>query len=943
MGRYDFKAVEGKWQKIWEDEGIYEANPGEGEKFYLNVAYPYPSGAMHVGHGRTYTVPDVIARFKRMRGYNVLFPMGFHVTGTPVIGVSNRIARGDQEAIRLYRDVYKVPKEVMERFTDPHEIVRYFSNDYTEIMRSMGLSIDWRRRFTTVDPQYSKFIAWQFNQLRKKGLVAKGEHPVKFCPNCDNPVGDHDLLEGEKATINEFTLIKFRLADGTVVPTATLRPETLYGVTNLWMKPDGDYVIAELKDKNERWLLSREAAEKLRYQDFDLEIDSFVKGSRFIDRVAKNPLNDEMVNILPATFVEMDMGTGIVMSVPAHAPFDYIALRDLHRCGKYRNIRPIPVIKLEGYGRIPAADVIDRMEIRDQHDERLEDATEELYTAEFNRGVMLQEFGGDSVGEARKRVRSELLGRGDAAVMYEFSERPVICRCNTPAVIKLLKDQWFLRYSDPEWKDAVKSCIREITRFIPPELESEFLRTVDWLNDWACTRRVGLGTPLPWDPAWIIEPLSDSTIYMAYYTIAHYLKELDPDLIDDGVFDTIFLQKDSQSSLDPEIISRMREEFLYWYPYDYRLSAKDLISNHLTFQLFHHASIFRREHIPRGIVVFGIGLLEGEKMSSSKGNVILLKDAIERFGADTIRFFLMGSAEPWQDFDWRDEQVTASKRHLERFWNTVNEIIEMGEGEKDLEAIDYWLLNRLQDRIRMTINALEGFLTRSALQQAFFGIESDLRWYRRRTETTRPGAIWTMRYLADCWVRLLAPFIPHMTSELLARMGKDATHVLYPEVDEEFINPRFELEERLIEATYNDINEILRVTKITPRRIILYAAPEWKQEVKKVILTKRRQGRVEMSDVMREVMENPEIRRHAKEVPRLVKRLIEDFRGIDKDELDLLLSADLNEYKVLESAKEFFEQEFGAKVLIFDALDAAYDPAGKSALAYPMKPAIFVE
>ncbi|MHC1573463.1 MAG: class I tRNA ligase family protein, partial [Candidatus Syntropharchaeales archaeon] len=169
MGKYEFKLIESKWQKIWEDNGVYEADPGLGDKFYLNVAYPYPSGAMHIGHGRTYTVPDVIARFKRMQGYNVLFPMGFHVTGTPVIGVSNRIARGDQEAIKLYREVYKVPKDVMERFTDPHEIVRYFSNDYTDIMRSMGLSIDWRRRFTTVDPQYSKFIVWQYHQLKDKG------------------------------------------------------------------------------------------------------------------------------------------------------------------------------------------------------------------------------------------------------------------------------------------------------------------------------------------------------------------------------------------------------------------------------------------------------------------------------------------------------------------------------------------------------------------------------------------------------------------------------------------------------------------------------------------------------------------------------------------------------------------------------------------------------
>jgi len=424
----------------------------------------------------------------------------------------------------------------------------------------------------------------------------------------------------------------------------------------------------------------------------------------------------------------------------------------------------------------------------------------------------------------------------------EFSERPVVCRCNTSAVIKLLKDQWFVRYSDPDWKDSVKTCIHDRTKLIPPELESEFLRTVDWLNDWACTRKVGLGTPLPWDPAWIIEPLSDSTIYMAYYTIAQHLKDIDPELLDDAVFDRIFLQKNTECRVDPEILKKMQEEFMYWYPYDYRLSAKDLISNHLTFQLFHHTAIFSEEYHPRGLVVFGIGLLEGEKMSSSKGNV------------------------------------------------------------------------------------------------------SDLRWYRRRSDGSRPGAVWTMRYILDRWVRLLAPFVPHITAELLEKMGKSSvTDLTYPKVDDEFVNPGIELEERLVEATYNDINEILKVTKITPRRIILYTTPEWKEEVRRVVLSRRSKGRVELSDVMRYIMENPEMRSYKKEMPKLVKRMIEDYQGISEKEIDLLLATDINEFKVLDRAKDFFKQEFGASVSVYNAEDAAYDPAGKSKLAYPMKAAIFVE
>lgn len=242
----------------------FEANPSEKGKFYLTVAYPYPSGAMHVGHGRTYIVPDVIARFWRMRGKQVLYPMAFHVTGAPVIGISKRIARGDEKTIRLYRDLYKVPPAVLEKFTDPLTIVRHFSDEYQRVMTACGLSIDWRRRFTTVDPTYSKFVEWQWKHLYGAGHVIKGAHPVRYCTVDENPVGDHDLLEGDKAEVIKFTLVMFRYGDG-YIPTATLRPETIHGVTNLWVNPSVTYVQAVVDGKS--WIISREAAEKLQLQD----------------------------------------------------------------------------------------------------------------------------------------------------------------------------------------------------------------------------------------------------------------------------------------------------------------------------------------------------------------------------------------------------------------------------------------------------------------------------------------------------------------------------------------------------------------------------------------------------------------------------------------------------------------------------------------------------
>lgn len=228
--------IEKKWQKKWEESKLFESNPNDKEKLYLTVAFPYPSGAMHIGHGRTYTVPDVYARFKRMKGFNVLFPMAWHVTGAPVIGIADRIKRKDPWTLNLYENVHGVPKEELHKLEDPEYIVKYFSSEYNEVMHEMGYSIDWRREFKTIDPTYKKFIEWQITTLKEKGLVIKGEHPVKYCPRCGNPVGDHDLLEGEGVGINELTLLKFKMEDKIFV-TATLRPETIVGATNIWLNP----------------------------------------------------------------------------------------------------------------------------------------------------------------------------------------------------------------------------------------------------------------------------------------------------------------------------------------------------------------------------------------------------------------------------------------------------------------------------------------------------------------------------------------------------------------------------------------------------------------------------------------------------------------------------------------------------------------------------------
>jgi leucyl-tRNA synthetase len=210
---------------------------------FVTVAYPYPSGAMHIGHGRTYTVPDVYARFKRMQGFNVLFAQGFHATGEPILGTIERLKNKDETQIETFK-LYGASDADINNFIKkgPEFTARFWMKKWIEILKSAGYSIDWRRTFVTaITPTYNRFVEWQYNTLRKKDYVIQGTHPVIWCPKDQSPTGDHDRLEGEGESPIEYIIVKFKLDSGEIIPCATLRPETVYGVTNIWVNPEGKY------------------------------------------------------------------------------------------------------------------------------------------------------------------------------------------------------------------------------------------------------------------------------------------------------------------------------------------------------------------------------------------------------------------------------------------------------------------------------------------------------------------------------------------------------------------------------------------------------------------------------------------------------------------------------------------------------------------------------
>lgn len=937
--------IEDKWQERWEKEKIFEPDPNNDDKFFITVAYPYPSGGMHIGHVSTYTLPDVFARYKRMQGYNVLFPMSWHVTGTPIIGALERLQKGEEKQIEVLRDVYNVPEEEMEKWEEPMDYAEYFiENSYKKNMKDLGFSVDWRREFNTSQDQYNKFIEWQYRKLREQGLVKQGLHPTKYCLNDKNPVTTHDLLEGESAEKQEYSLVKFEKEDY-IFPMATLRPETVFGVTHTLVNPEVDYVTAEVDGEN--WVVSEEAAEKLENQEREVRITGDISGSELVGETVRNPVTGDQVLILPASFVDPDSGSGLVMSVPAHAPYDWISLKDIKEdeetlkeygldVEQVRRIEPKTIINVEGYNNIPAKEACEEYGVESQDDEEaLEKATEEIYEKEFHTGTLnanCQDFASEKVNAVKDRLTEQFENQGRFDSMYDFSEE-VICRCGGKVIVSM-QDSWFLEYGDKGWKDGAEKCLDSL-ELIPENTKDEFEHTINWLESWPCIRNYGLGTKLPFDEDFVIEPLSDSTIYMAFYTIRHIIKDVDAEKLAPEFFDYVFRDEgdidavSENTGIEKSVIREAKESFDYWYPLDWRTTAEEHIQNHLTFMIFHHAAVFDEPQWPEGIAIWGMGLLEGEKMSSSKGHVVPADEALDKYGADTSRFFLFASVEPWQDFNWKAEEVKDYRTKLKKFYDRTLELDGKGI-EREHNNLDRYVLSRLQKIKREATEGLEDFQTRKAGLKAFFELNSLINTYRSRSDELNSEVV---EDIIETQIKLMAPFTPHICEELWNETGHKTlvSDEDWPEVEEEKIDEEIERAQKFVEDTVSDIRELSEIVD-GYATIKIITAEDWKrelfEEMKEII-----DERPEFGEAMGQLVEGR--KKHAETVKKLLQEYMDDPGAMPEE----VLSTE-REVEILEENREFIEKEFDVDVIIETEEDSSEEKASR---AEPGKPAIVMK
>jgi leucyl-tRNA synthetase len=954
--------IEAKWQKAWKETKIFEADPDpKQKKCFVTFPYSYANGPVHVGHAFTAARVDAYARFKRMQGYNVLFPWAWHWTGTTISGASERIQRGDEEFIRPLREIDGVSEKDLKQFVDPVYMASYYTKENRTTVQQAGFSIDWRREFQTTSTQFSKFIEWQYKKLREKGYVVKGTHPVVWCPHCESPTGDHDRQEGEGVAPEQYTLIKFKYKDA-FLPAATFRPETVYGVTNIWLNPEADYVEANV-DK-EKWIISETASNKLKEQKRKITIIRRFKGKEIIGETVANPVVNQELPILPAAFVNTENATGVVYSVPAHAPVDWLALRDLQQTPTslkkfgiepsiVKAIQPISMIRVEGFGEYPAIEIVDQLGAKNQCDPKAEKATKLLYKKEFHNGVLKENCGtyaGKSVREVKEILIKDLTKEKIADNMYDLPE-PVICRCLTPCIVKVLEEQWFLKYSDPAWKTQTKEALEHM-KVCPETAAAWFISTIDWLRDWPCARKSGLGTPLPWNKEWIIETLSDSTVYMAYYTIDKYIKQHDikANQLTPAIFNYIFYGKGSsdglakKSGITSQVLKAMRDEFLYWYPVDMRNSAKELIPNHLTFFLFQHVALFPPEQWPRMIGANGMLMIEGRKMSKSKGNFATLRSAIEYYGADATRTALLLGAEEMDDPDWRSENVRDVKNHLESFYRMAETIIAQAQNEEKGQLED-WLFSVMQQKIKVVTENMELLKTRTAVEMAFYEVWNDFRWYMRRKGDAKAKVL---QEALKIWVRLLAPFTPHVCEEAWSKLnGKDFVSVAeWPQYSGSQVKPAAEESEQLIESALDDTLSIMRATKLTPSKVCYYAATDWKWQVyRRALELSLDKASITQRDLMQDLMTDEALKKRARAIAKFAAQIVEEINRMDQSRKRKLISVGkLDENAVLGKAVDFLKRELNAEVQVFrEDGQNVYDPRKRAQLAKPYRPAIYLE
>lgn len=619
------KSIQKKWNKnSYEQNAPDNFDPGNKNKFFVTFPFPYVNGRLHLGHVFTMLKADIMARYYRIKGYNVLFPFGFHGTGIP-IPVSAKKIKDEYDNNLIDHTQISIMKKMgineteISKFVDPKYWLEFFPNiSILNDLPLLGCSIDYRRSFVTTDfnPYFDSFVKWQFNILKSKGFLDFGKKMVIYSEKDGQPCSDADRSIGEGVGIKEYLVAPVFLQEGTFM--ATFHSEA--------------------------------------------PIDSFVVSNSF-----------ECYN---CTFIDELMSAAEVYC-PEYFYRNYVVQQSdcfiLTSIGKNKKtLTRLPLTKWSHASGI--------------------------YTS--NPNLKWQKY---------YEPESEVISRsGDKCIATQT-------------------DQWYIRYDDPEWQKSVYEYVEHDLIFTDPVVKDLMLNAIKNSHPWPFSRTYGLGTKIPFDEKYLIDSLSDSTIYMAFYTISHLITQLPVNDLSDGVWDCIFYGINSGIyDKHPELFNRMRNEFNYWYPLDLRVSGKDLITNHLVMMLFNHMAIFGKNLMPKMVYANGHIMVNGEKMSKSMGNFITLDEAINKYGTNVIRLIISTAGDDSNDGNFNEAEVGNAVLSMYAeilIWNKMdNDKYKFRTG--NLEIIDTIQLIKLNKILNHVQSAYRDMRFRDVVKYGFYELQT---------------------------------------------------------------------------------------------------------------------------------------------------------------------------------------------------------------------------
>ena len=719
--KYDHKQVEKKWQDIWDEKQCFQAENGsDKEKFYALVEFPYPSGqGLHVGHPRSYTALDIVARKKRMQGYNVLYPMGWDAFGLPT----------ENFAIKNHVHPAEVTKKNIARFKSQ--------------LKSLGLSFDWSREINTTDPSYYKWTQWIFLQLFKKGLAYKKEMSVNWCTSCKCVLANEEVVNGvcercgsevvhktksqwmlaitkyaqrliddlddvdyiERVKIQQKNWIgrstgaevDFKTTEGDTLTVYTTRPDTLFGATYMVISPEhpmieqwGDKLanIADVRAYRE------EAARKSDFERTELNKDK--TGVKLAGVAAINPVNGKEIPIFVSDYVLMGYGTGAIMAVPAHDDRDW----------EFAKKFGCEIIEVVSGG---------------------EDVQKAAFTAKDETGILVNSdfLNGKTVKDAIPAMIEWLgeKGIGRAKVQYKLRDwvfsrqrywgEPIpIVKCDKCGYVPLPEDQLPLELPNVHTYEPTDNG------------ESPLAHMTDWVN----TTCPCCGGPAKREtdtmPQW-----AGSSWYFLRYMDPHNDKAL-----------------------------ASKEALEYWSPVDWYNGGMEHTTLHLLYSRFWHKFLYdigvvptREPYAKR--TSHGMILGEnGEKMSKSRGNVVNPDEIVDTYGADTMRLYEMFIGDFEKAAPWSPKSIKGCRRFLERVWSLAEKVQDGDEYSKEHEALMHRTIKKVgEDADNLKANtAIAALMT---MLNEFYDKGVNRAEYKT-------------------FLALLNPFAPHITEELWQQLGE---------------------------------------------------------------------------------------------------------------------------------------------------------------------------